>query len=81
MLKNDEHSQIGKKAAMLLLGPIVGLIYVVFLPFISIAAIIALAGRKVLGKLWEVLRNLVYFGWRPAESYLSGKKKKGGKHR
>jgi hypothetical protein len=78
MLASNEDS-IGKQASMLLLGPIVGLIYVIFLPFVSIVAIIGLAGGKVIGKLWGLLRNLVYFGWRPAESYLSGKKKKGGK--
>lgn len=79
MLTYDEHSKRGEKAAMLVLGPVVGLIYVIFLPFVSIVAVIAFVGGKALEKLWGLSGNLVYFGWRPIESYLSGKKKKGGK--
>jgi len=79
MLTYEEDSSMLKKAAMLLLGPVVGLIYVVFLPFASIAAIIVMAGGYALEKLWSLTRNMVYFGWRPSEAYLSGKKKKGQK--
>lgn len=79
MLTYEEDSNILKKAAMLLLGPVVGLIYVIFLPFVSIGAIIVMVGGKALEKLWSLTRNIVYFGWRPSEAYLSGKKKKDGK--
>ena len=76
MLTFLEDATIGKRAVALLLGPVVGLIYVIFLPFISLAAIIVMVGGKTLGKLWNIARNLTYFGWRPSEAYLAGKKKK-----
>ncbi len=76
MLTYREDASIGKKAVALLLGPVVGLIYVVFLPFISVAAIIVTLGGKVLGKAWNIARSLAYFEWRPSEAYLAGKKKK-----
>lgn len=79
MLTHEKDSNILKKAAMLLLGPVVGLIYVIFLPFASIATIIVMAGGSALEKLWSVTRSIVYFGWRPAEAYFSGKKGKGKK--
>ncbi|MGD0282850.1 MAG: hypothetical protein ABSB95_10855 [Dissulfurispiraceae bacterium] len=79
MLTYEEDSNILKKAAMLLLGPVVGLIYVIFLPFVSIATLIVMVGGKALEKLWSLARNIVYFGWRPSEAYLSGKKKKDNK--
>ena len=77
MLTYEEDSSILKKAAMLLAGPVVGLIYVIFLPFVALATIIMMVGGKVLGKLWGLARNIVYFGWRPSEAYLAGKKEKG----
>jgi hypothetical protein len=77
MLTHAEDSNIMKNAAMLLAGPVVGLIYVIFLPFAALATIIVMVGGKVLGKLWGLARNIVYFGWRPSEAYLAGKKKKG----
>ena len=68
-----EDSTIGKKVVVLLLGPIVGFFYVIFLPFISVAAIIVLIGGKALSKVWNIARSLAYFEWRPSEAYLSGK--------
>lgn len=76
MLGYEQDSKISKKAAMLLLGPVAGLIYVIFLPFVSVAAIIVMVGGKAMEKLWSLARNIVYFGWRPSEAYLSGKKGK-----
>ena len=75
MLTNREEATISKKVIALLLGPIAGFIYVIYLPFISVTAIIVLTGGKALGKVWDITRSLVYFEWRPSEAYLSGKKK------
>ncbi len=36
----------------------------------------AMIGRKVIGGLTSVGRDLISFGWRPSESYLASKKKK-----
>lgn len=61
-------------AVMLLLGPVIGFIYVVFLPVIAIATVAALA----VGKLFGGLVKGMSFGWRPATAHLGGKKKKKG---
>ena len=76
MLTNLEDATLGKKAVALLLGPVVGLGYVIVLPFISVAAIIVMIGGKTLGKVWNIARGLAFLGWRPSEAYLAGKKKK-----
>ncbi|MEJ2684186.1 MAG: hypothetical protein P8Z71_07305 [Candidatus Sulfobium sp.] len=76
MAAYQEEESGGKKALHLLLGPFVGLAYVIALPFISIVAIAAMVGRKLLGVTFDLLGNLVSFSWRPGEAYLGGKKKK-----
>ncbi len=65
-------------AAMLVAAPVLGLLYAVFLPFIGIAMLTAVAGRKVLGGLVPGLWKGATFGWKPSEAYLAGKKKKKG---
>jgi hypothetical protein len=69
----------GKMALHLLLGPFVGLAYVIALPFIVIATIAAMAGRKLVGVLFDLMGTLVSFSWRPGEAYLGGKHKKEAK--
>lgn len=63
-------------AVMLLVGPIIGLLYVVLLPFIGIATIAMILVRKIAGGLLGIIGRSLSFGWRPKEAYLSGKKKK-----
>ncbi len=60
-----------KSIGMLLIGPILGLIYFVSLPLIVIGTVMAMAGNRMI----KGLVRLMSFGWRPQESYLSGKKK------
>mgnify|MGYP001627345352 CR=1 FL=1 len=76
MLAYYEEKDRGKGIGALLLGPILGLVYVITLPFIAIATIVTLIGKKALSGILSVIRNLVSFGWRPSEAYLSGKKRK-----
>jgi hypothetical protein len=76
MLAYYEEKETGKGIASLLLGPILGLVYVIALPFIAIATIVTLIGKKAMGGILSLMRNLVSFGWRPSEAYLAGKKKK-----
>lgn len=72
----NENSSTGGKLLAVLLGPITGLAYVIALPFMSIVAVVGILGSKALSGI----TSAVSFGWRPAESYLSGKdKKKKGK--
>jgi len=56
---------------VLLLGPVIGLLYVVALPFIAIGTIFAVAGRKLVNGM----ASIVSFGWRPGEAHLGGKRK------
>ncbi len=66
---------------MLLAGPVIGLFYVIAMPFMAVGTIVVLVGRKLLAGLFALLGNLVSFGWRPSEAHLAGKKgkKKEGK--
>jgi hypothetical protein len=60
---------------VLLAGPVVGLFYVIALPFMAVGTMLALVGKKMLSALFNVIGNLVSFGWRPSEAHLTGKKK------
>lgn len=64
---------------MLILGPILGLLYVIFLPFVAIVIMVTLLGKKIAEGIFHLARNFVSFGWRPTEAYLGGKKKGGKK--
>lgn len=59
----------------LILGPIVGFVYVVFLPFIGVVMAVVLTLRKMGTWLFNLIRTVAIFGWRPLESYLIGRKK------
>ncbi len=61
---------------MLLAGPIIGLLYVISLPFVGIATVATLAAGKVVNALLGLIGKSLSFGWQPKEAYLSGKKKK-----
>jgi hypothetical protein len=60
---------------MLIAGPVIGLFYVIAMPFMAVGTILVMAGGKVLSGLVNVLGSLVSFGWRPSEAHLAGKKK------
>jgi len=62
---------------MLLLGPVLGLLYVLTLPFIGIGMVLMVLLGKINVMVLRVFGRTVSFGWRPVESYLSGKKRKG----
>ncbi len=76
ILPGDEKTVYLKipSAGLLLLAPFIGLAYAVFLPFIGIAMMLKLVGRKVFGGLLGTTARSASFGWRPKEAYLSGKK-------
>jgi len=61
---------------VLLAGPVIGLFYVIALPFMAVGTVLALVGKKVLSRMFNILGNLVSFGWRPSEAHLTGKRKK-----
>jgi len=61
---------------MLIAGPVIGLFYVISLPFIAIGTVAALAAGKVVNGLLSLAGTSLSFEWRPKEAYLAGKKKK-----
>ncbi|NTW57558.1 MAG: hypothetical protein HGB21_01110 [Nitrospirae bacterium] len=63
-------------AAALAAGPVIGLIFAVFLPFIGIAMTLGLIGRKLAEGVVSAAAGSVSFGWRPIEAYLAGRKRK-----
>lgn len=65
--------------AVVVAGPVLGLMYALFLPFIGIAMVVKLVGQKVGGEVREMVHGSASFGWRPSESYLAGKKKREAK--
>ena len=78
VLPGDRSSNYVKMpvGVMLLSGPIIGLLYAILMPFIGLATIATLAGRKVLGGLYNIVAKTISFGWRPTIAYLTGKNKK-----
>ena len=79
MLTSGERSAVrvaASNAVMLLSGPVIGLFYAVLMPFIGIATVVILAGRRVLADLYDLAAKSVSFGWTPKNAYLSGKKKR-----
>ena len=63
-------------AAAIAAGPVIGLIFAVFLPFIGIAMTLGLIGRKLGEGVASAAAGSVSFGWRPIEAYLAGRKRK-----
>jgi hypothetical protein len=61
---------------IMLAGPILGLVYIIALPILGVVTAFGLLLQKTLGGVFNFGRNIVSFGWRPAESYLGGKNKK-----
>jgi hypothetical protein len=61
---------------MVLMGPILGFFYVLILPFIGMAMILAVLARQVAHMLSDAFGATAAFGWRPVEAYLMSHKKK-----
>jgi hypothetical protein len=57
-------------------GPILGLLYAAFLPFIGIAIVMKLVITKLFGRSMDEVSRVATFNWRPTEAYLAGKRHK-----
>ncbi len=68
-------------ALVLAAGPVLGLLFAVFLPFIGIVMTLMLIGGKLVDGVANALASTAPFGWRPVEAYLTGKKKQASKER
>jgi hypothetical protein len=61
---------------MVLMGPVLGFFYVLILPFIGMAMILAVLARQVGHMLSDAFGATAAFGWRPVEAYLMSHRKK-----
>ncbi|NJD55361.1 MAG: hypothetical protein FIA94_03035 [Nitrospirae bacterium] len=60
--------------AILAAGPVFGLIYAAFLPFIGIAIVTKLVFSKFAGKPGKGLSRVATFNWQSTEAYLAGRR-------
>ena len=72
--KNDVYYRL-PATGIVALGPVLGLLYAAFLPFIGIAMLVKVILQKVATAVTAPTQRAASFGWRPSESYLAGKKK------
>jgi hypothetical protein len=72
-LANRQRIDVEQEA---ILNGVIGLFYVISLPFIGIATVAALAVGKIVNGLLSLVGTSLSFEWRPMEAYLAGKKKK-----
>jgi hypothetical protein len=68
-----------RSAVILLAGPILGLVYAVFLPFIGIAMLATVLSKKLFGGALRTAQMGAGFSWNPSEAYLTGKKSRAKK--
>ncbi len=61
-------------AALIVAGPLLGLLYAIFLPFIGLGMLLAVAVRKFFGGLLQSVHRCATFSWKPSEAYLAGKR-------
>jgi hypothetical protein len=74
MTRAEDHKM--KRLATLIVAPLSGLVYVIALPFIAVVMVITLVAEKIIDTVVRIVIRTVSYGWRPTESYLTGKKKK-----
>lgn len=76
-MSEERKSNRLKRFLMLLVSPVVGLVYVIALPFIAVVTFVGLVSERIIGGLINVVGKSISYGWRPTESYLLGRKRKG----
>lgn len=78
VLPGDDSTVYYKASPLVILvaGPILGLLYAAFLPFIGLAIIARLVVSKLFGRSAEEMSRIATFNWNPAESYLAGRRQK-----
>jgi hypothetical protein len=66
----------GKVLVTMAAGSVLGFLYVLLLPFAWIVAAAVIITKRMVEGLAGAAAKSTAFGWRPIESYLTGKKKK-----
>jgi hypothetical protein len=59
---------------ILAVGPVLGLLYAAFLPFIGIAMVTKLIATKMFARSMGEFSKVTTFNWSPAASYLAGRR-------
>ncbi len=62
--------------AMLVAGPVIGLVYVITLPVAWIAVSLVILATQFVSGVATVANRSTAFGWRPIEAYLAGRRRK-----
>ncbi|MDA8098345.1 MAG: hypothetical protein M0042_01815 [Nitrospiraceae bacterium] len=62
-------------AVMLAAGPILGLVFAIFLPMMAIVMAVSMAAGRIAASLADAAAATTSFAWRPIESYLAGRRK------
>ncbi len=77
VLPGDDSAKYTRVPAGIVLfaGPVIGLFYVIAMPFMAVGTIVTLLAKKIVTGLLNLLGSLISFGWRPSEAHLTGKKK------
>jgi hypothetical protein len=84
VLPGDESTTYIKASSVvvLLFGPIFGLIFAIFLPFIGIAMALSFAGKKIVSAGKTAVQRMsnsavknIFFAWKPLQAYLAGRQK------
>lgn len=60
-------------------GPVLGLLYAAFLPFIGIAIVTKLVVTKIFAGSLNEIERVSTFNWSPVASYLAGRRQKNRK--
>lgn len=71
----------GKILVTMAAGSVLGFLYVLLLPVAWIVAAILIIMKRIIVGIAGVTAKSTAFGWRPIESYLTGKKKKANKEK
>ena len=78
MLPGDSGTTYVKAHPVLVLaaGPVLGLVYAAFLPFIGIAMLLQVLVTKAFGGALESGAKVATFNWSPSRAFLAGKRAK-----
>lgn len=77
MVRQKGYRNMARTAGKIAAAPFIGLAYIALLPLSFFAALAVAVAQAVA----RVLAPSASFGWRPAESYLAGKKKRAAREK
>lgn len=76
-MKKTGYGGTSRTVKRMLAGPFIGLFYVIIFPFLFLYALsseLSRMGAEVFERLLGMAGRTAFFGWRPTEAYLGGRK-------